>query len=81
LRSGYGSWALSLPETTSQSFGPPHFGQGGSDWTDETVIWLPQFVQLYVPEETSLPMGAGFAIDSLLRETTTAFPVAARRNR
>ncbi len=51
-----------------QSFGPPHFGQGGSVWTDETVISLPQFVQLYVPAETSLPMGAGFAMHSSLED-------------
>jgi hypothetical protein len=63
---GYGSCALSPPLNGSQSFGPPHFGQGGNDWTDETSIVSPQFVQRYVPAETSLPIGAGLAIFSSL---------------
>jgi hypothetical protein len=42
--------------------GPPQLEQGGNDWTEPTWISFPQFVQRYVPEETSLPIGVGLAI-------------------
>jgi hypothetical protein len=39
----------------------PHEGQGGRCFFERTSIVLPQFVYLYVPAETSLPAGTGFA--------------------
>lgn len=52
---------LSPPEMVSYS--PfPHDGHGGRCFVEATSIWVPQFVQRYVPEETSLPAGTGFAI-------------------
>jgi hypothetical protein len=40
----------------------PHSGHGGKCFVEPTSIaWL-QFVQRYVPAETSLPAGTGFAM-------------------
>src|SRR3954454_25244304 len=59
--SGYGSSAESPPVTVSH-WPLPHSGQGGRCFVDPTSIWLPQLVHLYVPAETSLPAGTGFAM-------------------
>jgi hypothetical protein len=44
----------------------PHDGHGGRCLVEPTSISLPQLVQRYVPEETSLPAGTGFAIFGFL---------------
>lgn len=80
-RSGYGSLELSPPDIASQSWGPEQLGQGGSDFTDEVSSSYPQFVQRYVPAETSEPMGAGFAMTPVVpgqvrHETTHPFASA-----
>lgn len=51
---------LSPPLTVSHS---PllHAGQGGMLLCESIVISLPQFVQRYVPADTSLPAGIGSA--------------------
>ena len=82
-RSGYGSFELSPPDIASHSWGPEQLGQGGSDFTDDVSSSYPQFVQRYVPAETSDPMGAGFAMASVVpgqvRCETTSFRARATR--
>jgi hypothetical protein len=73
VRSGYGSSTLSLPETACHSCGPEQFGHGGSEETEVVSNSNPQFVQRYVPDETSDPMGAGLAMP-------VTYPLGLRRN-
>lgn len=71
--SGYGSLALSPPVTVSYT--PlPQDGQGGRCFVDPTSSSLPQFVHRYVPADTSLPAGTGFAIvfSSLARQDVSS---------
>src|SRR3954447_935628 len=62
-RSGYGSAALSPPLTVSQ-LPLLQEAHGGRCCVEPTCISLPQFVQRYVPADTSLPAGTGLAISA-----------------
>jgi hypothetical protein len=44
----------------------PHSGQGGRCFVEPTSSWWPQFVQRYVPADTSLPAGTGLAMRDVL---------------
>src|SRR5215207_3575126 len=44
----------------------PHDGHGGRCFVEPTSSSVPQFVQRYVPADTSLPAGTGFAIATSL---------------
>jgi hypothetical protein len=57
---------LLSPPLTGSYWPLPHLGQGGTCVVEPTSISFPQLVQRYVPAETSLPAGTGFAMTSLL---------------
>src|SRR3954447_7778290 len=78
-RSGYGSAALSPPLTVSQ-LPLLQEGHGGRCCVEPTWISLPQFVQRYVPAETSLPAGTGLATSAPFGWLGPSFLGAAPKN-
>ena len=76
---GYGSWALSPPLTVSNVV-PLQFGHGGMDFSDCMVNSWPQFVHLYVPADTSLPVGTGSAIETSCVRSDPPYPAGPRQN-
>ena len=56
----------------------PQFGHGGNDCTEPTSIVSSQFVHLYVPAETSLPVGTGSAIGYPLVVVPPRYPAPPR---